>query len=96
MNNSKDELVQPFEILGSCCCMKCGAPLYAADTEMTYMRLDKNGMPIQEETEINCRGVCPNCKSVYPLKRCGFGYRMTSPALERDIAFNRKRELHKK
>lgn len=55
-------------------CPKCGTPLYVVDSEMTLMELAIDGSPISEETNINCKGVCPVCDTKYPMMRWGGKY----------------------
>ena len=93
---AEEKLYNPVQYIGACACYRCGSPLYAADSELSYFRLNQDGEVEEEKsTVIDCRGVCPNCKIVYPLRRSGFGYRIYSKTVERDIQFQRRRLLHK-
>ena len=63
-----------MEFYGPGSCPNCGVSLYVADSEITLMELNKNGIPISEETVINCRAVCPKCSSIIPMMRHKGGY----------------------
>lgn len=56
-------------------CPKCGTPLWVADSEITLLELNSNGVPISEETTTRVKGVCPNCGEKVPMMRWGGNYR---------------------
>ena len=55
-------------------CPKCGGQLIVADSEITLMELDQEGIPISEETSVKCRAVCRDCGHRLKMVRWDGGY----------------------
>ena len=79
----KENLLQPFEIIGHNRCPICGNIMIIADAEMSYLTIDADGYPIGEESVYyRCQACCPKCKSAIDFKRCGIHYRPVSRVLD--------------
>lgn len=70
----KEITICPIEFTPPGRCFECGGRLIALDTEMTLMELNDDGIPLNEETTVKCRGVCKNCGKQYNMVRTGSGY----------------------
>lgn len=55
-------------------CPKCGGPLVVVDSELTFMELNTDGIPISEETSIRCNAACLHCKERQEMVRWQGGY----------------------
>lgn len=78
MNNndrSKEPIIEPFIQYGYGTCPECGGGLVLADSELTLMELDKNGIPINyEETVVRCKARCVDCGFQQSMIRWEDGY----------------------
>lgn len=73
--NSKEPLVEPFIHYGYGTCPMCGGGLVLADSELTLMELNKDGIPISyEETVIHCKARCIDCGFQQNMIRWEDGY----------------------
>lgn len=67
-------LIEPIEFIPPGRCIECGGHLVVLDTEMSLMELNDDGVPLNEETTVKCRGVCTKCGKKYNMARIGTGY----------------------
>lgn len=72
--NNEIHLITPIEFIGYGLCIDCGHPIYVMDSEMTFMQVNDDGIPITEETKLNVKGVCSHCGKVIPMMRWDGGY----------------------
>ena len=70
----KQGTIEPMIVFGQGQCTECGGQLTVVDMETTFLRLDKNGSPVTEDTMIKCEAVCMNCGKRYPMLRSGLDY----------------------
>ena len=61
-----------FHVPGEC--PNCSATLYVADSELTLMEVNRDGVPISESTTITCKAVCSNCGAKIPMMRYNGAY----------------------
>ena len=66
--------IEPFVIFGNGQCPSCGGEIIVADTETTIMMLDKEGNPISLDTNIQCRGICGQCRRKLNMIRFNGAY----------------------
>lgn len=69
-----ETLVDPLIYIGPGGCPECGTNLIVADTEISVMQLNNEGIPISEETSNRIRAVCPNCGNKVNMVRWKGGY----------------------
>lgn len=72
--SNKDSLIEPMIFHGPGGCPICSGPLCVADSEITLMELNPEGVPISEETSIRCKAVCMHCGNTIPMARWGGQY----------------------
>lgn len=70
----KDTLLEPMIFHGPGGCPRCSGPLCVADSEITLMELNPDGVPISEETNIRCKAVCMHCGNTIQMARWGGQY----------------------
>lgn len=71
---NEELLIEPMIIHGPGCCPKCGGTLFVADSELTLMELNKEGIPITEETTVRCKAACVDCGYEQRMIRWDGGY----------------------
>lgn len=71
---SKELETEAFIYHGPGGCPKCGGQLIVADSEITLMELNQDGIPISEETNVKCRAVCRDCGHRMNMVRWNGGY----------------------
>ena len=74
MENNNELIVEGMIIHGPGGCPECGSPIWVADSELTLMELNMDGIPISEDTTIQCRGVCSHCGRKINMVRWKGGY----------------------
>lgn len=74
MESNREIELEPIEFHGPGGCPKCLTTLYVADSELTLMEVNRDGIPISETTTISCKAVCPNCGLKIPMTRCNGAY----------------------
>lgn len=74
MENNNEILIEPMIFHGPGGCPKCGGPLVVADSEITLMELDTNGIPISDETSVRCEAACLHCGERVKMVRWKMGY----------------------
>ena len=74
MESNQEIKLEPIEFYGPGGCPFCSATLYVADSELTLMELNRDGIPISESTTITCKAVCPNCGEKIQMMRHNGGY----------------------
>ena len=96
-------MIDPMIFHGPGCCPECGGPLVVADSELTLMELNQDGIPMSEETAIRCEATCMHCSNRIKMMRWKGGYvpySRTSLILKtmelRDEIEDRKKLLNKK
>lgn len=92
---NEEPLIEPIIHVNPGECPLCNGILMVVDCETCCMLLGPDGTPIREETTIRCQGVCQSCKSIFPMIRHGFGYRVYSRSGElfRKYDIQKKRKL---
>jgi len=74
MESNKEIQIEPIEIYGAGGCPNCSSTLYVADSELTLMEVNRDGIPISETTTITCKAICPNCGTRIPMMRYNGAY----------------------
>lgn len=74
MSGRNSDCIEPMIIYGPGKCTLCGGALVVVDMEVNFVQLAPNGTPVDEETMINCEGVCMDCELRYPMLRDGLNY----------------------
>lgn len=74
MESNEEIKLEPIEFYGPGGCPFCSATLYVADSELTLMEVNRDGIPISESTTITCKAVCPNCGEKIQMMRHKGGY----------------------
>ena len=74
MESNQEIKLEPIEFYGPGGCPFCSATLYVADSELTLMEVNRDGIPISESTTITCKAVCPNCGEKIQMMRHNGGY----------------------
>lgn len=72
--DNKDTLLEPMIFHGPGGCPVCSGPLCVADSEITVMELNPDGVPISDETSIKCKAICTHCGKQIRMVRWGGGY----------------------
>lgn len=86
----KEITICPIEFVPQGRCFDCGGKLVVLDSEMTLMELNDDGVPLNEETVIKCRGICTNCGKKYNMARMGGGYiTYTDPLTIKQMMINK-------
>ena len=71
----KEPLEEPMIFHGIGGCPKCCGTLMVADSEISLMELNKDGIPTDNvETTIRCEAICTNCGHRMPMLRWKYGY----------------------
>lgn len=71
----KEPLIEPIIYHGYGGCPKCGGIMGLVDSEMTFMELNKDGIPTTcEETVITCKAKCMDCGFEQNMIRWEDGY----------------------
>lgn len=88
----KENLIEPIETIGYNRCPKCRNLMFIADSEMSYIQIDKEGYPINQQTEYyRCQAVCAKCQSAYDMINVGMRYRPASKLLDFISAYERNK-----
>lgn len=74
MNDDRNLVTESMTFHGPGLCHKCLSPLTVIDNEITVMKLNEDGIPITEDTEVRCYGICPNCGYKVNMIRYMGGY----------------------
>lgn len=74
MESNEEIKLEAIEFYGPGGCPHCSATLYVADSELTLMEVNRDGIPISESTTITCKAVCPNCGEKFEMMRHNGGY----------------------
>lgn len=74
MESNEEIKLEPIEFYGPGGCPFCSTTLYVADSELTLMEVNRDGVPISESTTINCKAVCPNCGKKFQMMRRNGAY----------------------
>lgn len=74
MESNQEIKLEPIDFYGPGGCPLCSATLYVADSELTLMELNRDGIPISESTTISCKAVCPNCRNRIEMMRYNGAY----------------------
>lgn len=69
--SSKETLIEPMIYHGPGGCPICSGPIYVADSEISVMRLNPDGTPTEEETNVRCVGICSHCGHRLRMVRWG-------------------------
>ena len=83
MESNEEIKLEPIEFYGPGGCPFCFTTLYVADSELTLMEVNRDGIPISENTTITCKAICPNCGKKIEMMRHNGSY----------IPFNRDVEI---
>lgn len=67
-------LLEPIEFIGFGKCLDCGGSIYVMDSEMTFMQVNNDGIPVTEETKLNVKGICSQCGKTSVMMRWNGGY----------------------
>lgn len=67
-------LTEALIIHGPGGCPKCSGALFVADSELSLMELNQDGIPISEETVVKCEAACSHCGHKLPMIRWNGGY----------------------
>lgn len=101
MESNQEIKLEPIEFYGPGGCPFCSATLYVADSELTLMEVNRDGIPISESTTITCKAVCPNCGEKIEMIRHNGGYipysqdaEIWSEIQRKERAAARLKELH--
>lgn len=76
------DLIDPIVFFKPGQCPYCSGILMVVDSEISCMLLGSDGMPVKEDVQIRCEGVCQSCGKTFPMIRHGFGYREYTPSFE--------------
>ena len=71
---SDEIFTEALTVYGPGGCPKCGNSLFVADSELSLMELNKEGIPISEETTVRCEAACSNCGYKQKMVRWDGGY----------------------
>lgn len=74
MDNNEISLQEPIEFISFGRCIDCGGPIYVMDSEMTFMQVNNDGIPVTEETKLNIKSVCSKCGRTAVMMRWNGGY----------------------
>lgn len=74
MESNEEIKLEPIEFYGPGGCPFCSATLYVADSELTLMEVNRDGIPISESTTVTCKAVCPNCGKKITMMRHNGAY----------------------
>lgn len=90
-----NDLINPLMECNIGHCPHCGNPLLLVDSEMTYMELNEEGVPIDcEVSYTRVEGVCYTCGAKIPYKRAGMKYvpynKLFDPIINNNIKINVK------
>ena len=85
----KQGTIEPMIVFGQGQCTECGGQLTVVDMETTFLRLDKNGSPVTEDTMIKCEAVCMHCGKRYPMIRNGLDYYHDNDYMKTVIEYQR-------
>lgn len=101
-NNAKELCIEPMIFHKPGECPDCFGPLVVADSELTFMEIDQDGNPINEDTSVTCFAACLHCGKRIPMMRWkgsyipysekGRRYKLAEFAYEIE---KRKKELNK-
>ena len=67
-------LIEALIVHGPGGCPECGSSLFVADSELTLMELNQEGIPISEETTVRCEAACSHCGHRQKMVRWDGGY----------------------
>lgn len=93
MESNQEIKLEPIEFYGPGGCPFCSATLYVADSELTLMEVNRDGIPISESTTITCKAVCPNCGEKIEMIRHNGGYIPYSQDAEIWLEIQRKERV---
>lgn len=73
--DNKELTIEPFIYYGPGRCPKCCGTLVVADSEISVMELNQDGVPVSyDDTNIRCEAVCLECGNRIEMIRWKSGY----------------------